>query len=80
MWIIVAGICTASLACLVVEAPALRRTQQKKDLIVFYLMLLAGTALSIIEFATNFKLPNPSRLIIIVYKPVYEVVKTLLEQ
>lgn len=80
MWIIVAGIFTASLACLAVEVPALRRIQQKKDRIVFYLMLLVGTGLNIIEFATNFELPNPSRLMIIVYKPVYEMVKTLLEQ
>ncbi|MBD0382299.1 hypothetical protein [Paenibacillus sedimenti] len=80
MWIIATCIFTASLACLAIEVPALRRIQQKKDHIAFYLMLLVGTGLNIIEFATNFELPNPSRLMIIVYKPIYEMVKTLLEQ
>lgn len=77
MWTAI-GIIAASLAILAIDGPRIRKMRPRRDFIVFSVFLLLGTGLSIIEFATHLELPNPSDLLIVVYKPVHHVITSLL--
>ncbi|WP_426452588.1 hypothetical protein ACP26L_11160 [Paenibacillus sp. S-38] len=75
---IVLSIVAAALFFLWIDSPIWRK-QRRRERIVFFGMLLAGTGLNILEFATNLELPNPSRIMIVVYKPVSDLLKQLLQ-
>ncbi|MCZ8520897.1 MULTISPECIES: hypothetical protein [Paenibacillus] len=78
MWIIVLAVLASALLFLWIESP-MWRSQQRRGRVVFFLMLLLGTGLNLIQFATNLQLPNPSKLLVVVYKPVADLLKQLLQ-
>ncbi|AEI40621.1 hypothetical protein [Paenibacillus mucilaginosus] len=75
---IVLSIIAAALFFLWIESPIWRK-QRRRDRLVFFLMLLAGAGLNIIQFATYLELPNPSKIMVVVYKPVSDLLKQLLQ-
>jgi hypothetical protein len=61
------------------EAPGLRKRGKARELFVFYLFLSIGAGLCIVQFALQLRLPSPLNLITFVFKPISQVMETLLQ-
>lgn len=77
MWAM-AGIFMSGFFIAVIEAPYLIRKKMKKELYIFFLLLLIGIGLSVIQ-ALRIKLPNPLDWITAMYKPISEIVFGMLK-
>jgi Na+/melibiose symporter-like transporter len=60
------------------EVPPLLKKQQKKELLVFSILLLFGVALSIF-FTISKSIPNPLDYITFIFKPFSEVIAGVLK-
>ncbi|MGB5944721.1 hypothetical protein [Paenisporosarcina sp.] len=60
------------------EVPPLLKKQQKKELLVFSILLLFGVALSIF-FTVSKSIPNPLDYITFIFKPLSEVISGFLK-
>jgi len=72
------GIIAIATAITLIEVPALRRNRHIKELWVFSLLLLFGTAISI-AWVLHAQLPNPLDGLTIIYKPFYDILMRLLK-
>ncbi|MFD4931328.1 hypothetical protein ACFWMS_20820 [Peribacillus butanolivorans] len=61
-----------------IDVPSLLRKKLKKELWIFSVLLLFGTALSIAQ-ALNIKIPNPLDGITAIYKPLSDMIEKLLK-
>lgn len=61
-----------------IDVPSLLRKKLKKELWIFSVLLLFGTALSIAQ-ALNIKIPNPLDWITAIYKPLSDIIEKLLK-
>ncbi|MFI8495356.1 hypothetical protein ACIGC1_21010 [Peribacillus butanolivorans] len=61
-----------------IDVPSLLREKLKKELWIFSVLLLFGTALSISQ-ALNIKIPNPLDWITAIYKPLSDMIEKLLK-
>ncbi|MFF2588118.1 hypothetical protein ACFVSS_09560 [Peribacillus butanolivorans] len=61
-----------------IDVPSLLRKKLKKELWIFSVLLLFGTALSISQ-ALNIKIPNPLDWITAIYKPLSDMIEKLLK-
>ncbi|MGF9908806.1 hypothetical protein [Brevibacillus porteri] len=67
MWTIIM-ILLISLLIALFEVPNMRRNGMKKEMLVFFILLVVGTGLSIAE-SLEANIPNPLEWITFVYKP-----------
>ncbi|ASS96716.1 hypothetical protein [Peribacillus simplex] len=74
----VAGILVIVAVIIAIDVPPLMRKKLKKELWIFYILLLFGTALSIAQ-ALNIKIPNPLDWITAIYKPLSDIIEKLLK-
>ncbi|MBK5443735.1 MULTISPECIES: hypothetical protein [unclassified Peribacillus] len=74
----VAGILVIVAVIIAIEAPSLLRKKLKKELWIFSILLLFGTALSIAQ-ALNIKIPNPLDWITAIYKPLSDMIEKVLK-
>ncbi|CAH0313531.1 hypothetical protein SRABI96_05108 [Peribacillus sp. Bi96] len=74
----VAGILVIIAAIIAIDVPPLMRKKLKKELWIFSILLLFGTALSIAQ-ALNIKIPNPLDWITAIYKPLSDMIEKLLK-
>ena len=74
----VAGILVIVAVIIAIDVPHLLRNKLKKELWIFSILLLFGTALSIAQ-ALNIKIPNPLDWITAIYKPLSDMIETLLK-
>ncbi|PEZ74705.1 hypothetical protein [Bacillus sp. AFS017274] len=74
----VAGILVIVAVIIAIDVPHLLRNKLKKELWIFSILLLFGTALSIAQ-ALNIKVPNPLDGITAIYKPLSDMIETLLK-
>ncbi|MBO1515439.1 hypothetical protein [Metabacillus bambusae] len=77
MWVI-AGILLVATLIIVLEVPPLLEKKQKKESWVFSLLLLFGVGLSIAE-SLDLNIPNPLDWIAIIYKPLSDLIMSLLK-
>ncbi|MBD2867350.1 hypothetical protein [Paenibacillus arenilitoris] len=77
MWT-VAGILLASGFILYLEAPNLARNAMMKELGIFLIVLLIGTAVGIME-AVKLPIPNPLTLITAIHKPISDMMNAFLK-
>ncbi|WP_409342927.1 hypothetical protein [Paenibacillus sp. MBLB4367] len=77
MWAI-SGIVVVTAAIAIIEGPSLWKKKWKKELFVFSVMLLSGTALSI-ALILHIDIPNPLDLIVYLYKPLSDSLLKMLE-
>lgn len=75
MWVIV-GLVAAAGICAAIEIPQF--TSHKKDLWVFSLLLIMGTALGI-ALALKLKIPNPLDWIAFVFQPLGHWLQSLMK-
>ncbi|MFB5284506.1 hypothetical protein [Peribacillus sp. Hz7] len=74
----VAGILLIVAVIIAIDVPPLLRKKLKKELWIFSILLLFGTALSIAQ-ALNIKIPNPIDWITAIYKPLSDMLEKLLK-
>lgn len=74
----VIGILLAILVICIVEVPRLIRKKQRRELWAFSIFLLIGTILNI-ALALHVRLPNPLDWIMAFYKPVSDLIDSLLK-
>ncbi|MFJ8257522.1 hypothetical protein ACIQ4Z_09520 [Peribacillus asahii] len=74
----VAGILLIVVVIIAIDVPPLLRKKFKKELWIFSIFLLFGTALSIAQ-ALNIKIPNPIDWITAIYKPLSDMLEKLLK-
>ncbi|UUZ86247.1 hypothetical protein LJK88_24260 [Paenibacillus sp. P26] len=74
----VIGIVSASIVIAIIEIPSLLERKLRKELWVFSLLLLMGTALSCAKML-GANLPNPSDWLTVVLKPVSDALFQLLK-
>ncbi|MFB7637976.1 hypothetical protein [Peribacillus butanolivorans] len=74
----VAGILVIVAIIIAIDAPSLLRKKLKKELWIFSILLLFGTALSIAQ-ALNIKIPNPLDWITAIYKPLSDMIEKVLK-
>lgn len=74
----VAGILVIVAVIIAIDVPPLLRKKLKKELWIFSILLLFGTALSIAQ-ALNMKIPNPLDWITAIYKPFSDMIEKLLK-
>jgi hypothetical protein len=77
MWAI-AGILLSGCFIAVIEAPYLIQKKLKKELCIFFLLLLTGMAVCILQ-SLRLKLPNPLDWITAMYEPFSEFVFDMLK-
>ncbi|MBT2618877.1 MULTISPECIES: hypothetical protein [unclassified Bacillus (in: firmicutes)] len=70
----VAGILVIVAVIIAIDVPYLLRGKLKKELWVFSILLLFGTALSIAQ-ALNIKIPNPLDWITVIFKPLSDIIE-----
>lgn len=73
----IAGILLIAILIIVLEVPPLWKKKQKRELWVYSLLLLFGVGLSIAE-SLDLNIPNPLDWIAIIYKPLSDLVMSLL--
>ncbi|MFE0507921.1 hypothetical protein ACWF7H_26790 [Peribacillus butanolivorans] len=73
-----AGILVIVAIIIAIDAPSLLRKKLKKELWIFSILLLFGTALSIAQ-ALNIKIPNPLDWITAIYKPLSDMIEKVLK-
>lgn len=69
----IAGFIVVVAVIIAIDAPPLWKRKQKKELWIFSILLLFGTSMGISHYLFH-KIPNPMDLIIIVYKPVSDMI------
>ncbi|MEK3886188.1 hypothetical protein [Bacillus sp. FSL K6-3431] len=74
----VAGILVIVAVIIAIDVPPLLRKNLKKELWIFSILLLFGTALSIVQ-VLNIKIPNPLDWIAAIYKPLSDMIEKLLK-
>lgn len=74
----VAGILVIVGVIIAIDVPSLLRKKEKKELWVFFILLLIGTSLSIAQ-ALHIKIPNPVDWITVIYQPLSDLIETLLK-
>ncbi|USK32042.1 hypothetical protein LIT25_15555 [Bacillus sp. F19] len=74
----VAGILVIVGVIIAIDVPSLLRKKEKKELWVFFILLLIGTSLSIAQ-ALQIKIPNPVDGITVIYQPLSDLIDTLLK-
>ncbi|AZV41435.1 hypothetical protein BAOM_0824 [Peribacillus asahii] len=74
----VAGILLIVAVIIAIDVPPLLRKKLKKELWIFSILLLFGTALSIAQ-VLNIKIPNPMDWITAIYKPLSDILEKLLK-
>ncbi|PAB56351.1 hypothetical protein [Anaeromicrobium sediminis] len=67
MWPIL-GILTVAIGMTLYEVPSLVERNLKRELWVFFILLIFGVILSIAE-SLNLDIPNPSDFLTVIYKP-----------
>ena len=72
------GILLVAVTICLFEVPPLLKKQQKKELLVFSILLLFGVALSIF-FTISKSIPNPLDYITFIFKPFSEVISGVLK-
>ncbi|MGQ4667035.1 hypothetical protein ACUIJN_14605 [Metabacillus halosaccharovorans] len=72
LWILI-----ITTAIIVFEVPKLKKSFGKKEIWVFFILLFIGTGMGIAE-SNQIKLPNPLDWFSIVFKPLNEIIETLL--
>lgn len=77
MWVI-GGIFLVAILIIVLEVPPLLKKKQRKELWVFTLLLLFGSGLSI-AIGIDLKLPNPFDWIATLFKPLSDLIMSLLK-
>jgi len=71
------GIVSAAILIFMAEAPSLLKNKAKRELWVFSVLLVIGVGLSITR-GLNVSIPNPLDVLIIVYKPLSDLLTSLL--
>ncbi|RRN71196.1 hypothetical protein EI200_12155 [Peribacillus simplex] len=74
----VAGILVIVAGIIAIDVPYLLREKLKKELWIFFIILLFGTALSVAQ-ALNIKVPNPLDWITAIYKPLSDMIEKVLK-
>lgn len=69
MGLAIAGVVAGTAFLALIEWPALKRLNARKDTLAFFILLGAGAAFSIAWIAKA-PIPNPVELIIYMYKPI----------
>lgn len=69
----IAGFIIVVAVIIAIDAPPLWKRKQKKELWIFSILLLFGTSMGIAHLLFH-KIPNPADLIIIVYKPLSDMI------
>lgn len=77
MWAIT-GILAAGILIAILEVPPLLKRKLKKELYVFFLLLVFGIGLSIAQ-TLSMNIPNPLDWIKVVYKPLSDVIYGMLQ-
>ncbi|WP_248928071.1 hypothetical protein [Paenibacillus hamazuiensis] len=77
MWPIT-GILAVSALIAFMEVPAMRRKNMKKELWVFFALLLLGTGLSIAQ-VMRVRIPNPLDWIAYIFKPMNDAIFSILK-
>lgn len=72
------GVILLAILISVYEIPKLIKNKLFKELIVFFLLLLAGTGLGIAR-SINLELPSPLDLITFIYKPISDTIYEVLQ-
>lgn len=72
------GILLVAGAICLFEVPSLLKKQQKKELLVFSILLLFGVALSIF-FTVRNSIPNPLDYITFIFKPLNDLISGFLK-
>lgn len=67
----------AAILC-VVEIPKMRKNEEYKEIVAFSIILFCGTILTILK-SLNVEIPNPADLLVSVYSPVVNLIKSALE-
>jgi intracellular septation protein A len=74
----VAGILVIVAGIIAIDVPYLLRKKLKKELWIFSIILLFGTALSVAQ-ALNIKVPNPLDWVTAIYKPLSDMIEKVLK-
>ncbi|WHZ56134.1 hypothetical protein [Metabacillus hrfriensis] len=74
----VAGILVIAGVIIAIDVPSLLRKKEKKELWVFFILLLIGISLSIAQ-ALHIEIPNPVDWITVIYQPLSDLIETLLK-
>lgn len=72
MWPVL-GILTAAILIALYEVPSLIKNKLTKELWVFFILLVFGVVLSIIN-SLNINIPNPADWLTVIYKPVSKLI------
>ena len=68
------GILLVATVIIIIEVPSLLEKKQKKELIVFSILLTIGVTLSILR-AFGINIPNPLDLLTFIFKPMNDLVR-----
>ncbi|WP_199613643.1 hypothetical protein [Paenibacillus alkalitolerans] len=74
----IAFIIAAAVIIAIIEVPAMLKKKLKRDLTVFFILLLFGTTTAILQ-SLHVTLPNPLDWITFVYKPASDAIQYLLK-
>lgn len=77
MWSII-GILLVAICIIFYEVPNMLKKGLKKELWIFSILLIIGVILSIVE-SLDVDIPNPADLITIIYKPIIDLMSSILE-
>lgn len=77
MWPIL-GILIVAIGIVLYEVPSLIKRKLKRELWVFFILLIVGVILSIAE-SLNLDMPNPADWLTIIYKPFTDLMLSILE-
>ncbi|PZX02423.1 hypothetical protein C7437_11115 [Psychrobacillus insolitus] len=68
------GILLVATVIIIIEVPSLLEKKQKKELIVFSILLIIGVTLSILR-AFGINIPNPLDLLTFIFKPMNDLIR-----
>ena len=68
------GILLVATVIIFIEVPSLLEKKQKKELIVFSILLIIGVTLSILR-AFGINIPNPLDLLTFIFKPMNDLIR-----
>jgi len=75
---VIIGILILSIVVSIVEIPRLRKQNQKKELWVFSFLLLLAVGMGV-SVTLHVNLPNPFDTITAIYKPLNDVIQSVLQ-
>lgn len=67
----------ASTLIVVIEVPTLKREKNRKDIVVFSILMLAGIVFGVC-WGLGVVFPSPFQLLTVIYKPPYDLLMQLL--